>query len=172
MGIKERFVKKKIAKLTRNISHKAIVPNIEVVKSIGVLWQPSQKEGLNYLKNYFNREHMIFRSFCVFEEDANPHPDANTLTVKDLNFWGLPKMERINDFVDMQFDILFNIALKQNLPLEYITLLSKAYFKTGWSPEENNYFDLNINIGKKQDTMFLVKQQIFYIVQLNKKITE
>jgi hypothetical protein len=171
MGIKENFVRRKLAKLTQNVSRKPVLPDVTTAKVIGVIYHPSQKEAFNYLKNYFNREHVIFRGFCVFEENSNPHPDSSSLTIKDLNFWGLPKMEMISDFVDFKYDILLNLALKQNLVLDYITLLSKARFKVGCSPDEDNYFDLNINIGEKQDTMFLVKQQIFYLAQLNKKQT-
>ena len=169
MGIKENFVRRKLAKLTQNAPRNPVLPNVTTAKIIGVIWQPSQKEAYNYLRNYFNREHVIFRGFCVFEETLNPHPDTSSLTVKDLNFWGLPKPDMIGDFVDMKFDVLLNIALEQNLVLDYITLLSKARFKVGWSPEENNYFDLNINIGENDDAMFLAKQQIFYLAQLKNK---
>lgn len=169
MGIKEKIAQRKLAKLARNVSRKPVFPDVSKAKVIGVLYHPSQKEALNYLKSYFNREQIIFRGFCVFEENSNPHPDANSLTVKDLNFWGLPKSEAVRDFIEMKFDILLNISLNQNLVLDYITLLSRAQFKVGSSPDEKNYFDLNINIGEKQDVMFLVKQQIFYLAQLNKK---
>ena len=169
MGIKENFVRRKLAKLTQNVSRNPVMPDVTTAKIIGVIYHPSQKEAFNYLKNYFNREHVIFKGFCVFEENSNPHPDASSLTVKDLNFWGLPKPDMIGDFVDMKFDVLLNIALEQNLVLDYITLLSKARFKVGWSPEENNYFDLNINIGENDDAMFLAKQQIFYLAQLKNK---
>ena len=171
MGIKENFVRRKLAKLTQNVSRNPVLPDVTKATVIGVIYHPSQKEALNYLKSYFNREHVIFRGFCVFEENSNPHPDSSSLTIKDLNFWGLPKLELISDFIDMKFDILLNISLNQNLVLDYITLLSKARFKVGTSPNEENYFDLNINIGEKQDTMFLVKQQIFYLAQLNNKQT-
>ena len=78
----------------------------------------------------------------------------------------------IDDFISIKLDVLLNIALKQNLVLDYITLLSKARFKVGCSPEENNYFDLNINIEENDDALFLAKQQIFYLAQLkNKKQT-
>jgi len=66
--------------------------------------------------------------------------------------------------------LLLNIALNQNRVLDYLTALSKARFKIGWSPDQSNFFDLNINIGGKQDALFLARQQIFYLSQLNKKV--
>ena len=167
--IKEIFARKKFERLISTIDRKPVFPNINTVKTIGVIWQPTQKEAFQYLKSYFNREQVIFRGFCVFEAITNPHQDANTLTVKDLDFWGLPKKEKVEEFTNIKFEVLFNIAFENNLVLDYITALSQARFKVGSSPDENNYFDLNINIDENRDAMYLAKQQIFYLSQLNKK---
>lgn len=168
MGLKEKYAQRRLNKLARNIKRNQVLPKLDAVKTVGVLWQPSQKEAFLYLKNYFNKEHLIFRGFCVFEEITNPQYGTNTITTTDLNWWGLPQPGKTEDFTNTNFDLLFNTALKQNFVLEYITALSQAKFKVGWSPNEINYFDLNINIGEKDDAMYLVKQQIFYLAQLNK----
>jgi hypothetical protein len=169
MGLKEIYARKKLAKLISKTGHKAVFPNIDTVKTIGVIWQPTQKEAFQYLKSYFNREQVIFRGFCVFEEITNPQQDSNTLTVKDLDFWGLPKKEKVDEFTKIKFELLLNIAFEDNLVLDYITALSQARFKVGCSKKTQNYFDLNINIGENRDPMYLAKQQIFYLAQLNKK---
>lgn len=168
MGIKQKYAQKKLKKLAAKIKHHPVLPAIENAKSIGVIWQPSQKEAFQYIKNYFNKPQVVFREFCVFEKDLNPLSDTNTLTIKDINWLGFPKPEKTDDFSNIQFDILFNIASKQNLILNYLTLISKAKFKVGSGVEDSNYFDLNINIGKKDDSIYLVEQQIFYLAQLNK----
>lgn len=95
MGLKEIYARKKLARLISKTDHKPVFPNINIVKTIGVIWQPTQKDAFQYLKSYFNREQVIFRGFCVSEEITNPHQDLNTLTVKDLDFWGLPKKIRL-----------------------------------------------------------------------------
>jgi len=169
MKIKEIIAHRKFTKIISNIERTPVFPDINKVKSIGVIWQPTQKEAFQYLKSYFNREQVIFRGFCVFEAITNPHQDANTLTVKDLDFWGLPKKEKVEEFTNIRFEVLFNIALENSLVLDYITALSQARFKIGSSPEAKNYFDLNINIDENRDSMYLAKQQIFYLAQLNKK---
>lgn len=169
MGIKEIYARRKLTKLISKNNHQPVFPNINLAKNIGVIWQPTQKEAFQYLKNYFNREQVIFRGFCVFEEITNPHQDSNTLTVKDLDFWGLPKKEKVDDFVNIRFELLLNIALEDNLVLDYLTALSQAKFKVGSSQKADNYFDLNINIDENRDPMYLAKQQIFYLAQLNKK---
>lgn len=169
MGLKEIYARKKLARLISKTDHKPVFPNINIVKTIGVIWQPTQKDAFQYLKSYFNREQVIFRGFCVFEEITNPHQDSNTLTVKDLDFWGLPKKDKVDEFTNIRFELLLNIALENNLVLDYITALSQARFKVGSSPKAKNYFDMNINIDENRNGMYLAKQQIFYLAQLNKK---
>lgn len=167
--IKEKFARRKLAKILSTIDRTPVFPDINKVKIIGIIWQPTQKEAFQYLKSYFNREQVIFRGFCVFEAITNPHQDSNTLTVKDLDFWGLPKKKKVEEFTNIRFEVLLNIAIENNLVLDYITALSQARFKVGSSPNANNYFDLNINIGENRNPMYLAKQQIFYLAQLNKK---
>ena len=81
---------------------------------------------------------------------------------------GLPDAVNVDNFIETEFDLLLNVALQQNLILDYITAFSRASFKIGWSPVKENYFDLNINIGGKQDALYLARKQIFYLGQLNK----
>jgi hypothetical protein len=167
MGFKEKFARNKLKNLAAKVHHLPVVPNVNTIKVIGVIWQPSQKDAYTFLKNYFNREHVIFRGFCVFEEDVNPPPYTNTITTADLNWWGLPRHEKVDEFLKINFDVLLNVAVQQSLVLDYITALSNARFKVGWSPDTNNYFDLNIKIGENDDSLYLAKQQIFYLAQLN-----
>lgn len=167
--IKEKIARRKLSKIIQTVERSPVFPNINKVKTIGVIWQPTQKEAFQFMKSFFNREQVIFRGFCVFEAITNPHQDANTLTVQDLDFWGLPKKDKVDEFINIRFEVLFNIALEDNLVLDYITALSQARFKIGSSQNVINYFDMNINIGENHDPMYVAKQQIFYLAQLNKK---
>lgn len=172
MGLKEKYAYKRIYKEASLVNRKPVIPHLSGVIKIGVLWQPTQKDAFRYLNSHFSKYQVIFRGFCVFEESVDPQPDANSITSKQINWWGLPKKETTNDFTKTDFDILFNVALKQNMVLDYLTATSLAKFKIGCSPNENNFFDLNINIGEKQDALYLVKQQIFYLGQLNKNTSK
>lgn len=168
MNIKEKYrdwkFKKELSKINRN----PFIRNIDELKKVGVIWQPSEKEAVNYLRNYFNKNHIVFRTYCVFDELANPVASNNTLTINDLDWWGFPKPEKTQDFMQTHFDVLLNIAINQSFVLDYITAFTSADFKIGWSPREQYFFDMNINIGENEDPMFLAEQQIFYLAQLNK----
>ncbi len=169
MGFKQKYAYKKLAKLVEAQNRKPVVPVLTPHSKIAVIWQPSEKPVVQYLREHFNKTGTIFRDYCIFDSNSNPASDSNSFSTTDLNWWGIPKPEKIRDFVDTDFDLLLCIARDWNFYLEYLLALSKAKFKIGSSENEKNPFDLNIKIEENRDTMYLAKQQIFYLAQLNKK---
>jgi hypothetical protein len=161
-----RKLRKKAGPLNRHVK----LPHPDEIKKVGVLWQPSQNEAYIFLYNYFLQKQAIFRNLCVNIENSEQSSETNIITSKGINWMGFPKKGIADDFINTEFDLLMNIALEQNMVLDYITALSRAKFKTGWSPDENNFFDLNIKINGKLDALYLAKQQIFYLSQLNEKM--
>lgn len=172
MGFKQKYADRKLAKLLANTNRVPKIPKLEKHSKVVVIWQPSEKPAVQYLREHFNQQGAIFRDYCIFDKDSNPAAEANSLTVADLNWWGIPKPEKVNDFLDMNFDLLLNIAFEPNFAVDYVTALSKARFKIGSSPNNENHFDLNINVGENKDPLYLAKQQIFYLAQLNKNSNE
>jgi hypothetical protein len=169
MGFKERFAKRKLRKLLTGKSRTPKVPELHPHSKVGVIWQPPEKPAVQFLRDYYNQRGAIFRDYCIFDNDSNPAPEANSLTVADLNWWGIPKPEKSGDFLEMEFDLLLVLALEPNFAVDYVTALSHSKFKVGSSENDKNYFDLNIKIGENKDAMYLAKQQIFYLAQLNQK---
>lgn len=167
MGFKQRYCNWKLSKELANIKRTPVIRNIDDVRKVGVIWQPTQKDAEKFLKDYFNKNQIIYRSFCVFDENSNPSASNNSLTTNDLDWWGIPRQEKVGEFMQMNFDVLINISLNQNFALNYLTALTQSDLKIGYSPREQNYFDLNIKIKENQDSMYLAKQQIFYLAQLN-----
>jgi len=95
MKLKQILAQRKLRKLTGMQKHNPTLANLNSAKLIGVIWHPTQREAFHYLKDYFNKEKVIFRGFCVFEEGVNPQQNSNTLTTADLNWYGFPKLEKI-----------------------------------------------------------------------------
>ena len=168
MGFKEKYAYRKLDKLLARKKRLPQVPTFHKHCKVGVIWQPSEKPAVQYLREHFNQKGAIFRDYCIFDNDSNPAAEANSLTVADLNWWGIPKPDKVGDFMDMHFDILLNIALEPNYAVDFVTALSNAKFKIGSSESDENYFDLNIKVGENKDPIYLAKQQIFYLAQLNK----
>lgn len=167
MGIKEKYAYRKLRKLVATQQRKPIIPKLSLHLKVGVIWQPPEKPAVQYLRDYFNQHGAIFRDYCIFDNDSNPAAKANSLAVDDLNWWGIPKPEKVSDFIEMELDLLLCLAFEKNYAVDYVAALSHAKFKIGSSDEDNSYFDLNIKIEQNKDAMFLAEQQIFYLAQLN-----
>ncbi len=169
MGIIEKYARKKLQRMEAASKRNPVIPDPDALKKAGVIWQPEQKEAYHYLHDYFNKKQVIFRSLCVLDKAVEMMVDAAALSPKNVNWLKFPKPGIIDGFTEMGFDVLLNIALEQNITLDFITLHTQAKFKIGWSPDEKNYFDLNINISQNKNALYLAEQQIFYLGQLNKK---
>lgn len=168
MGLKDKYRNWKLKKQIGSVKRMPIVRNLDEIQKVGVIWQPSQKEAYRYIKDYFNKNQIIFRSFCVFDSNTNPPEGTNVLTPADLNFWGIPKHEKVADFMFSGYQLLLNISTEPSFVNNYITALTVADFKVGGPANNSEFFDLNINISQNQDALYLAKQQIFYLAQLNK----
>ncbi|MFW5831863.1 MAG: DUF6913 domain-containing protein [Prolixibacteraceae bacterium] len=172
MKLIEKYATYRFHKKLADTDRKPKVPASGELKKVGVLWRPEEKDAYSYLRNHFSHSKVIFRNLCIYGKVSPPQANSNAVTKKDLNWMGLPVSVSVENFIETEFDLLLNVSLQQNLILDYITAMSRAKFKIGWSPVNENYFDLNINIGRKQDAMYLARQQIFYLDQLNKTKTD
>lgn len=169
MGLKEKYAYKKIQKLQAGVKRAAQIPDLNKIKRIGVIWLPNQAEALEYLRSYFIPKQVIFRSLCFNNVKKTETVSSNEIIASDLTWWGLPKPEKCDEFLNTDFDLLLDLSMERSLVTDYLNALSRARFKIGYAETEANYFDLNINIGKKRDALYLAQQQIFYLAQLNQK---
>lgn len=170
MGIIENYARKTLQREYSFMKRNPVLPDFEKIRKVAVIWQPEQKEAFEYLQNFFKKSQIIFRHLCFINEKLKENPDANTISKRDLSWLGFPKNRYSGILGEDDFDILFNISPEQNITLDYLTAMTHSRFKTGYSPEENSFFDLNIKIDNAKGPLYLVKQQIFYIARLNKKI--
>ena len=169
MKLIDKIAYRKLQKDAAAVQRRVVLPDPETIKKVCVLWQPSQEKAYQYLHGYFQRSQMIFRNLCVYDKQAVLVTGANVITPKDLNWMGFPKPGLTEDFLKTEYDLLLNVSLDQNFVLLYLTAMSRSHFKIGWSPSGLNFFDLNIQINGNKDALYLARQQIYYLEQLNKK---
>ncbi len=81
-----------------------------------------------------------------------------------------PKSTRVKDFIDTPFDLLLDLSLGDNLPLLYVTAMSKAKFKAGMqSDARSRLLDLMISLGEKKGLQDLIEQLEHYLKIINGK---
>lgn len=168
MKIIQHLAYKKLESILQDNKRQVQVPKLDSIKKIGILWLKDQQQAFQYLHDYYSPAGIIIRNICIDLNHNTVENNSNVITSKNLNWLGIPKSGTIEVFTDSEFDILFSIVTIPCYVADYIVALSKAKFKVGSAKGIFNYFDLNINIEDNHDAIYLVKQQIFYLGELNK----
>ena len=91
----------------------------------------------------------------------------NHFTKKQLNWFNKPNGSSAEQFMSKEFDLLVDLTTERFFPLEYILGASKAKFKVGRFYEENNYYDLMIDIEKNKKLDFFIEQIKHYLSLIN-----
>jgi hypothetical protein len=88
------------------------------------------------------------------------------LTDKDFNWLGKIKSDVVENVINSDFDVLLNLT-SNNLLIDYLVVLSKARFKTGFSSADNRLYDFMIAVDNNDITVFS-KELKKYLEILNK----
>jgi hypothetical protein len=159
----ERVLAKKAAAIKRNVK---LCPPDQPGK-ICILWHERDNKAFNFLYDHFRSKPVIIRHLC-YAETEKPG-ETNCLTPKGLNWLGFPKRGMTDIFIETEFDLLFNITTEQCYPLEVISALSAASFKTGYDVNHKGFYDLDIDVSSQPDSLFLAEQQLLYLSKLTEK---
>lgn len=159
---RKSLLNKQAAKVTRTVR----LCDPDNISRIGILWMESDEKAYKYLYDYFKSPQVLVRYLCfTYDKEVK---DSNMITPKDINWLGYPKTEQFHKFLQTEFDLLLNISVTPNFPLQVMTTLSRAKLKMGWDNGNPGLFDISIDVSNQPDAMFLAEQQIFYLKQFNK----
>ncbi len=91
-------------------------------------------------------------------------------SLSEFGMMGLPKGQKVNEFIKERFDILIDCDLSGHFSTDYICLLSCAGFKVANDTEKNRkHFDLLINMEGETELEDYITQVLFYISKFKKK---
>jgi len=90
-------------------------------------------------------------------------------TKKQLNWYNKPIGLSIEQFISKEFDILIDLTLDEFFPVQYIVGISRAKFKVGRFISDNSYYDMMIDIEKKNTLEYLIEQITHYLLLINPK---
>lgn len=95
-----------------------------------------------------------------------PQLTADYFCDKNLNWFGNPQLVQIQDFLDVDFDMLIDFNYRTNLPIHALLAQSKAKFIVGRNEESSQYYDLFINTSSESNQTFIED-----IITYTKKLT-
>ena len=85
----------------------------------------------------------------LHEKEITSKEDVEIFNLKDVNWYGVPKTDRVKKFCDTHFDVLLCGITDDNRPLDYIAYMSKAKCRVGpYIQGKTGAFELMVNIEK------------------------
>ena len=165
-SIQKHFSKEKSknASVTRNLNAKRI-------RTIGVLMEESQlltsNTTLNSIQQNFeipleNIRLLVFKKF----DKKQTYTDFEC-TENDFGWYGSLKLNKLQEFVKNEYDLLINYGFEENLYWNVITLHSQSNFKVGFASKEEGLYDLSIS-DNERNLDVLTAEMVKYLRILKK----
>ena len=93
--------------------------------------------------------------------------DLHIINRSNLNWFFQPRGEVVELYKKEDPDLLIDFNSLSRIELQFLVQLSPARFKIGCFTEENNDYDLMINLSEKNDMAYLSEQIKHYVSILN-----
>ena len=173
--IQSFFLKQAIRKFVfnkKNINNKFFF-NYNRTKKIGIIFNGRERKNIDITRqliDYFKEKNISCESLGFVNETRMREFNLASLNMdyfnlKDCNFFGFPKVDKVINFNSKKFDVLINISDEKNLIYDYIVSQSHAKFRVG--KENCELYDLLINT-KSNDSKNFVSEVIFYLDLISK----
>ncbi len=166
-----------LSRKKKKIKRERGVFNFDTAKTCGIVFNASSQETYEKAKKFIDfLKTKNINVIAIGFVDSKEVKDFYRETVqfkffsrKNINWYGKPKNENVNSFIKQKFDLLIDLSLTNDFPLEYIAAMSLSKFKVGRFTSEKGEYDFMIDVGKNPTHDFLIAQIRHYIENLNKK---
>jgi hypothetical protein len=158
-----KILKKKLRYFKRNV----VFHNIESTKTLGVLYRYEGKDSADFISKLFQEfsSHGIKCEAIGYYDDKNlpleyaPKASHTVICQANLQWSKIPKVDEVEKFINIEFDILLDLSQSDMLVFKYIASLSKAEFKIGSFHYEKDPYDLVFIADSTSDQSFV--DQVF-----------
>ena len=146
-------------------------------KTVGVIFNATQQEtyeiARQYIQELSRRDNLSVKSlgFVDSKEVLEFYQKSlvfNYFSRKNLNWYSKPNNPNTQEFINTQFDILIDLSIVEDFPIQYIVGLSKAKFKVGSVKENKNFYDFMIQLANKNDLKYFIQQLEHYFGMIKK----
>jgi hypothetical protein len=163
-------LKKRLKSLKRQVK----VHNFNTAKTAGIIFNsPDEKsfEAIKQFLSFLSQYELKVIALGYIPSKKIPEnflmrKGVNFYCKTDLNWYYKPKNELVDQFIEQEFDILFDLSIKDYFTVNYVGSLSKAVFKIG-KQSDNAYQDLTIDIKENKTVEYLIEQIKHYLNIIN-----
>ena len=174
----KNFRRKQIIRDLKAAPRDKRIENIQEIKTIGVICRLDSEQNWNILnhfakvmENQGKKVHII----AIQEQDINFVVTHQATTIcrskTDLNFWGLPSWNSIQEFAPNTYDLLIDTIGEENFFSQYLALRTPASLKVVYAtPAEDptEIFDLIIRGDGRVELKNFFNNVIEYLGMIKK----
>ncbi len=161
-----------LRKLTGKLQRERVAIKLKDARNIGIVFNMHSEEEYAYVGNFVKALQQSGQKVWVLGYSNakrspayfSPKLSYDLILRGDVDFFLLPRARFIPQFIEQEFDILFDLRKANELPLAYVVELSKARFKVG-SGKSGQFgpYDIQIEANEEMTTSALIDQMVFYI---------
>lgn len=172
LKIAKFLLKKKLKSTQRKV--RAI--GLDKATEIGILYNATNRmeyESVKKLVNFLIEERKKVSTLGYINskkgaEMMTPHLHFHYFDNNHLSNFFIPKNNEIDTFINSPFQILIDLTLTDNFPLQFISTLSKARFKVGATGNyRDEICDLTIALKDNKSIDQLILQLKHYLKMIN-----
>jgi hypothetical protein len=145
----QRFFEKELTKQS------ALLKTIPVskIKKVALVIEEAlyhQNQIIRKIEEKYGIQGCDVHVFVFCEYDKKRTYKSYEFSEKSFGWSGSLKLNSLQEFVKIEYDLFINYGIAENLYMKVITLYSHAHFKIGFSSEDNRMYDLSIADGDKR----------------------
>lgn len=145
--------------------------NYSTAKSVGIIFNATHQETYETARKYIdglNKQGLKVKAlgFVDSKELLDFYQKSiyfEYFSRKNLNWFSKPNNPNTQEFIDTSFDILIDLSIIEDFPIQYIVGLSKAKFKVGCHKTSENFYDFIINLDDKKELKYFIEQLDLYL---------
>lgn len=177
-NFRTRIALGRIAKNEVNRKVDVVLTRPLTARNLAIMASPSDEASYDYIiqrLEQWRAKDKSVKAVLWFDARQVPlwvNPDLThvvNLCRKDLGFFFAPSPAATSHFVDEPFELLINIASPRCLPLLYLTTLSKATFRAGFSDGTLFFHDFTLLPGATPEANMNLETLIHQLNQLNSR---
>jgi hypothetical protein len=169
--LRERIGKRVLKRKKRGFKREIRVHNFDTAKSAVILFDTSDPESFPVIKDlrkFIESKGVNCSAFGYVHQKETPQEmlfrkKYSFITRSNINWYMKPGGEVVEAFYAQDPDLLIDLTLNFPLELQFLVQLSSARFKIGCFTEEENDYDLMINLTGRCDAGFLAEQIRHYV---------
>lgn len=144
------------------------IVKFEEAKEIGIIFDATDTDQTAVVNQFADSLRGTKKKISMFGFYNFPRPAINFnfpyFNQKSLNWYLEPNGILVKEFIEKKFDILINVSVSENLPLEYISALSNASYRIGlYNPNKLFCYDFMIDLKGKNNLPKFTEQVKHYL---------